>query len=54
PHYNLNLLSISVSGQVLPIDSAIFATSNNRGTIIDSGTTLAYIAEEAYNPFINA
>ncbi|CAI8604217.1 unnamed protein product [Vicia faba] len=54
PHYNLNLLSISVSGQVLPIDSAIFATSNNRGTIIDSGTTLAYIAEEAYNPFIHA
>ncbi|GAU35368.1 hypothetical protein TSUD_57170 [Trifolium subterraneum] len=54
PHYNLNLLSISVNGQNLPIDSAIFATSNNRGTIIDSGTTLAYIAEEAYNPFINA
>jgi hypothetical protein len=54
PHYNLNLLSISVNGQNLPIDSSIFATSNNRGTIIDSGTTLAYIAEEAYNPFINA
>lgn len=54
PHYNLNLLSISVNGQIVPIDSAIFATSNNRGTIIDSGTTLAYIAEEAYTPFINA
>ncbi|XP_020214780.1 aspartic proteinase-like protein 2 isoform X2 [Cajanus cajan] len=54
PHYNLNLQSISVNGQILPIDPAVFATSNNRGTIVDSGTTLAYLAEEAYNPFVNA
>ncbi|KAL2328526.1 hypothetical protein Fmac_021953 [Flemingia macrophylla] len=54
PHYNLNLQSISVNGQILPIDPAAFATSNNRGTIVDSGTTLAYLAEEAYNPFVNA
>ncbi|XP_024023777.1 aspartic proteinase-like protein 2 [Morus notabilis] len=54
PHYNLNLQSISVNGQTLSIDPAVFATSSNRGTIIDSGTTLAYLAEEAYEPFINA
>ncbi|CAL0304041.1 unnamed protein product [Lupinus luteus] len=54
PHYNLNLQSISVNGQMLQIDPSVFATSNNRGTIIDSGTTLAYLAEEAYNPFIDA
>ncbi|KAL1323544.1 hypothetical protein HN51_033846 [Arachis hypogaea] len=54
PHYNLNLQSISVNGQPLPIDPTVFATSSNRGTIIDSGTTLAYLAEEAYNPFVNA
>ncbi|XP_027345943.1 aspartic proteinase-like protein 2 [Abrus precatorius] len=54
PHYNLNLQSISVNGQILQIDPAVFSTSNNRGTIIDSGTTLAYLAEEAYNPFVNA
>ncbi|PON32557.1 Aspartic peptidase [Parasponia andersonii] len=54
PHYNLNLQSISVNGQALSIDPAVFATSSNRGTIIDSGTTLAYLAEEAYEPFINA
>ncbi|GAB2272253.1 hypothetical protein Dimus_007073 [Dionaea muscipula] len=53
PHYNLNLLSIAVNGQVLPIDPAAFATSNNRGTIVDSGTTLAYLVEEAYNPFVS-
>ncbi|KAK7262223.1 hypothetical protein RJT34_29786 [Clitoria ternatea] len=54
PHYNINLQSISVNGRTLPIDPAVFGTSNNRGTIVDSGTTLAYLAEEAYNPFVNA
>ncbi|KAL5081848.1 hypothetical protein RYX36_010269 [Vicia faba] len=55
PHYNLNLQSISVNGQALQIAASVFATSNNnRGTIVDSGTTLAYLAEEAYDPFVNA
>ncbi|KGN46902.1 aspartic proteinase-like protein 2 [Cucumis sativus] len=54
PHYNLNLQSISVNGQVLPISPAVFATSSSQGTIIDSGTTLAYLAEEAYNAFVVA
>ncbi|KAK6144285.1 hypothetical protein DH2020_021105 [Rehmannia glutinosa] len=54
PHYNVNLQSIAVNGQTLPIESSVFTTSDNRGTIIDSGTTLAYLAEEAYDPFINA
>ncbi|WOK97131.1 aspartic proteinase-like protein 2 [Canna indica] len=54
PHYNLNLQSIAVNGQTLSIDSSIFATSNTQGTIVDSGTTLTYLAEEAYVPFINA
>ncbi|KAJ6309595.1 hypothetical protein OIU76_014520 [Salix suchowensis] len=54
PHYNLYLQSISVNGQTLAIDSSVFGTSSNQGTIIDSGTTLAYLAEEAYDPFISA
>ncbi|KAG8647148.1 aspartic proteinase 36 isoform X2 [Manihot esculenta] len=54
PHYNLNLQSIAVNGQLLPIDPAAFATSSNRGTIVDSGTTLAYLVEEAYDPFVSA
>lgn len=54
PHYNLNLQSISVNGQTLSIDPSVFATSSNQGTIVDSGTTLAYLAEEAYNPFVSA
>ncbi|KAK4760575.1 hypothetical protein SAY87_005468 [Trapa incisa] len=54
PHYNLNLQSISVNGQALPIDPAVFATTSRQGTIVDSGTTLAYLTDEAYNPFISA
>ncbi|KVI09304.1 Aspartic peptidase [Cynara cardunculus var. scolymus] len=55
PHYNINLQSISVNGQTLAIDPSMFAISDNQGgTIIDSGTTLAYLAEEAYNPFVEA
>ncbi|KAL8504978.1 hypothetical protein ACS0TY_016251 [Phlomoides rotata] len=54
PHYNLYLQSIAVNGQLLPIDQAVFTTSGNRGTIIDSGTTLAYLVEEAYDPLFDA
>ncbi|KAF7850503.1 hypothetical protein BT93_L5427 [Corymbia citriodora subsp. variegata] len=54
PHYNLNLQSISVGGQQLAIDSSVFSTSSSQGTIIDSGTTLAYLAEGAYDTFVTA
>ncbi|KAL8210435.1 hypothetical protein R6Q57_004872 [Mikania cordata] len=55
PHYNVNLQSISVNGQTLSIDPSTFAISDNQGgTIIDSGTTLAYLAEGAYMPFVDA
>ncbi|PPR89417.1 hypothetical protein GOBAR_AA31276 [Gossypium barbadense] len=54
PHYNLDLRSISVGGQVLSIDASVFSTSINHGAIIDSGTTLSYLADEAYNAFIDA
>ncbi|PKI78788.1 hypothetical protein CRG98_000855 [Punica granatum] len=54
PHYNVNLESISVNGQALNIDPSVFATSSNGGTIIDSGTTIAYLAEKAYEVVIPA
>ncbi|GLT80817.1 hypothetical protein SLA2020_522350 [Shorea laevis] len=53
-HYNINLQSISVNGQKLAIDPSVFATSNNSGTIVDSGTTLALLAETAYDVFIDS
>ncbi|KAI3989629.1 hypothetical protein MKX01_036238 [Papaver californicum] len=54
PHYNLNLQSIAINGQPVPIDPAVFSTSSSQGTIVDSGTTLAYLAEGAFDPFVNA
>ncbi|KAJ0963134.1 hypothetical protein J5N97_028256 [Dioscorea zingiberensis] len=53
-HYNLNLTSIAVNGQTVSIDSSVFLTTSTQGTIIDSGTTLAYLADQAYDPFVNA
>ncbi|KAI7736217.1 hypothetical protein M8C21_024130, partial [Ambrosia artemisiifolia] len=48
-------MSISVNGQTLSIDPSIFAISDNQGgTIVDSGTTLSYLAEDALNPFVDA
>ncbi|WOL05007.1 aspartic proteinase-like protein 2 [Canna indica] len=53
-HYNLYLESIAVNGKILSIDPSVFGISSTHGTIIDSGTTLAYLAEQAYDPFVNA
>nr|DAD42316.1 TPA_asm: hypothetical protein HUJ06_000546 [Nelumbo nucifera]DAD44140.1 TPA_asm: hypothetical protein HUJ06_002370 [Nelumbo nucifera] len=52
PGYNIYLQRIVVN-QILPIDPTVFALSGNRGTIIDSGTTFAYLAADAYDPFVN-
>ncbi|KAL9252184.1 Aspartic proteinase 36-like protein [Drosera capensis] len=54
PHYNLNLESISIDGETVSIPSSAFTTSSTSGTIVDSGTTLAYLAESAYDPFVSA
>ncbi|KAK4793011.1 hypothetical protein SAY86_023446 [Trapa natans] len=53
PHYNLNMESITINGQALPIDPAAFSSPNSRETIVDSGTTLAYLVEEAFDPFVS-
>lgn len=50
----MNLETIALNGQTLAISPQVFETSSNRGTIVDSGTTLAYLAEEAYEVFVNA
>jgi len=54
PHYNVNLTKIEVDGAVLNVDQMVFETSDKAGTIIDSGTTLAYISEPAYKPLLSA
>ncbi|KAM3214290.1 hypothetical protein ACQJBY_066642 [Aegilops geniculata] len=54
PNYNLNLEGIAVNGKNLSIDSSFFATSNKQGPIVDSGTTLTYLAHEVYGEFVSA
>ncbi|KAM1463311.1 hypothetical protein ACFX1Q_047326 [Malus domestica] len=54
PYYAIYLQSIAVNGKILPIDPAAFKVSRGRGTVVDSGTTLAYLIEELYEPFIRA
>nr|KAJ0227587.1 hypothetical protein LSAT_V11C100040940 [Lactuca sativa] len=54
-YYSTHLHSISINGKKLSIDPSVFAINNDKaGTIIDSGTTLAYLTEEAYTPFVDA
>nr|DAD37169.1 TPA_asm: hypothetical protein HUJ06_007810 [Nelumbo nucifera] len=52
PHYNVNLKAIEVGGAVLQLPTDVFDTGDRKGTIIDSGTTLAYLPELVYNPLI--
>ncbi|KAF8677106.1 hypothetical protein HU200_046571 [Digitaria exilis] len=44
-HYNVNLESIDVGGTTLQLPAHVFETGKNKGTIIDSGTTLTYLPE---------
>lgn len=53
-NYNLNLEGIAVNGKNLLIDSSLFATSNKQGPIVDSGTTLTYLVDRAYDGFVSA
>jgi hypothetical protein len=53
-YYELNLESISVNGQDLPIDPSVFRPSSSHKTIVDSGTTFTYLADAAFDPFVDA
>ncbi|KAK9082770.1 hypothetical protein Scep_029241 [Stephania cephalantha] len=53
PHYNLNLKEIVIGKTTLELPSDTFETGDRKGTIIDSGTTLAYLSEVVFEPFIN-
>ncbi|KAJ6850135.1 aspartic proteinase-like protein 2 [Iris pallida] len=54
PHYNVILKSIDVGGTFLQLPTDLFESGDGKGTIIDSGTTLAYIPDEAYSPMMDA
>ena len=47
-HYTVELKAIEVDGDVLQLPTDIFDVGEKRGTIIDSGTTLAYLPDLVY------
>lgn len=47
-HYNIELKAIEVGDALLRLPPNLFNTQSKRGTIIDSGTTLAYFPEVIY------
>ncbi|KNA09451.1 hypothetical protein SOVF_153530 [Spinacia oleracea] len=50
-HYNVIMESITVAGEVLKLD--IETSGSDRGAIIDSGTTLAYLPDDVYDKIVN-
>lgn len=52
-HYNVVMKEVEVGGDVLDLPTDIFDSGDNKGTIIDSGTTLAYLPEDVYGPLIS-
>lgn len=52
-HYNVYMKEIEVGGTVLELPTDVFDSGDRRGTIIDSGTTLAYLPEVVYDSMMN-
>ncbi|KAF3585287.1 hypothetical protein F2Q69_00032539 [Brassica cretica] len=52
-HYSVSLNSIEVGNSVLQLSSGAFDSGDDKGVIVDSGTTLVYLPTAVYNPLIN-
>lgn len=52
-HYNIELMAIEVGDEFVRLPTKLFNTASKQGTIIDSGTTLAYFPDEVYNQLMN-
>ncbi|KAF5957997.1 hypothetical protein HYC85_005222 [Camellia sinensis] len=54
--YYIGIQSVSVSGVKLPISPSVWAVddSGNGGTVMDSGTTLTFLADPAYRTILAA
>ncbi|KAI3872661.1 hypothetical protein MKW92_027169 [Papaver armeniacum] len=46
--YHVNMVGISIAGLVLKIPSQVFSFQNQGGVILDSGSSLTFLAEPAY------
>uniref|UniRef100_A0A5B7BFJ8 Putative aspartic proteinase-like protein 2 n=1 Tax=Davidia involucrata TaxID=16924 RepID=A0A5B7BFJ8_DAVIN len=52
PHYNVNMTAVEVGRDFLNLPTDVFEVGDKKGTIIDSGTTLAYLPEVIYDPLV--
>ncbi|GKU98883.1 hypothetical protein SLEP1_g11818 [Rubroshorea leprosula] len=52
PYYNIDLKEIHVAGKRLPLKRSVF--DGKQGTVLDSGTTYAYLPEAAFLAFKDA
>lgn len=52
PHYNVNMTAVEVGREFLNLTGDVFEIGNKKGTIIDSGTTLAYLPQVIYEPLV--
>ncbi|TQD94162.1 hypothetical protein C1H46_020210 [Malus baccata] len=53
PHYTVTVKSVEVGGDVVDFPTDLFGLFEDRnGVVIDSGTTLAYLSPEFYEPFM--
>ncbi|XP_021772321.1 aspartic proteinase-like protein 2 isoform X2 [Chenopodium quinoa] len=50
-HYNVVMKSIEVDGEIVELDTD--TSGSDRGAIIDSGTTLAYLPDDVYDKIVN-
>ncbi|CAA7038543.1 unnamed protein product [Microthlaspi erraticum] len=52
-HYSVNLNSIQVGDSVLKISSGAFDSGEEKGVIVDSGTTLVYLPDGVFKPLMS-
>lgn len=52
PHYSVNMTAVQVGHTFLSLSTDASEQRDRKGTIIDSGTTLAYLPEGIYTPLI--
>ncbi|XP_031270728.1 aspartic proteinase-like protein 2 isoform X1 [Pistacia vera] len=53
PHYSINMTAVQVGLHFLNLTTDVFGVGDRKGTIIDSGTTLAYLPQMIYEPLIS-
>ncbi|CAJ2633400.1 aspartic proteinase 36 isoform X2 [Trifolium pratense] len=51
-HYNVILKDMEIDGETVRLPLDLFGSGSGRGTIIDSGTTLAYIPASIYDQIV--